>query len=77
MKNKLFSALRGAMVTCGLENRDIAKIIGKSATHVSHCLNCKADWTISDEWAIMAALNRPDSDLHIMFPRNGKATDIR
>jgi hypothetical protein len=61
------------MVTLGLENTDIAKIIGKSATHVSRCFNLKADWTMSDEWAIMAAIHRPDSDLHLIFPRCGSA----
>jgi antitoxin component HigA of HigAB toxin-antitoxin module len=71
-RNKPFAALRGAMITLGLENTDIARIIGKSATHVSRCFNGHADWTLSDEWAIMAALRRPDSELHVIFPKGGK-----
>lgn len=70
-KKKPFAALRGAMITCGLENTDLANIIGRSATHVSRCLNNKAQFTLSEQYIILRKLNRPVQDLHKLFPENG------
>jgi len=71
MRKQPFAQLRGDMKANGLENPDIAKIMEKSDVHVSRCLNCKAQFTLSDQYAIMKAIRRPSADLHVIFPEGG------
>lgn len=70
-KEKLFRRLRGELMANGLQNPDVGRLINRSADYVSLCLNGKAQWDLAEQYLIMDAINRPYSDLHIIFPKDG------
>lgn len=71
MPGLLFRVLRQEVKGRGWDNRDIAKIIGCSAQHVSDMLCGKANFTQIQQYAIMDALNWSYADMYLMFPKNG------
>ncbi len=70
-KEKLFRLLRSEMLAKGLQNADIARIINRTPEFVSRCLNNRGQFSLSDQYAILKAIKRPASEMHLIFPEGG------
>ena len=69
--NKLFKVLRGDMVANDMQVPDLARLMGKSLPHASRCLNGRAEFTLSEQYAILRRFKRPVEDMCKVFPENG------
>lgn len=65
--------LRGALLAAGVEQGDLADMLGISTTSVSNRMRGKYPWTIAEAWAILRILGK-DNDptmLGEFFPEGG------
>lgn len=67
-----FKALRGALSCAGYRIQDLIPVTGLGWTALSHRFTDKADFKISEMYAIMDFLSLPHSELAKYFPKNGK-----
>lgn len=64
--------LRGALLARGIEQEDLADVLGISGTSVSNRMRGKYPWTIAEAWTILRMLGESDpSKLGEYFPPQG------
>lgn len=73
---KLFCELRKEMKKEKLKAEDIACLLCCSREHISHCLNGRADFKLSEIYKIMDFLKLPHESMHYYFP-NGVSVDSK
>ena len=70
---KLFTFLRGRIISAGYENRELAKDVGCSENHLSRCLNGHADFDLPLQHRIIEKTRGKTEEMHLYFPKNGIA----
>ena len=73
MKVKRYRRLRGALISAGLAQEDLADILLISTTSVSNRFTGRHDWHLREMYAVLAYLGieRPASVLGLYFPPDG------
>lgn len=70
---KKFSALRKALRENDYTTQELADHLKKSRPYISQRLNGKHPWDLDDVYKILDWLYIPYTDLHIYFPKGGRA----
>ena len=65
--------LRGLMAAHGMNIEELAYQLGKSRPHINQCLLGKAQWRLDEMYGILDYFDIPHDQMHIYFPRGGKA----
>ena len=68
---KTYAALRGAMVTRGYDQYDLARLLLVGQQSVSNRFVCRTPWTCDEMYKVMDWLGLPIDQLHIYFPPDG------
>lgn len=64
--------LRGALLARGIEQSDLADVLGISTTSISNRMRGKYPWTVSEAWVILRMIGEGDpSKLGEYFPEGG------
>ena len=66
-----FIALRQEMLANGLNQSNIADLIGRSMSYVSARLSGEKSWELNECYIILEQLNVPFSEFSTYFPKNG------
>jgi predicted transcriptional regulator len=68
---KPYQKLRGLLRAEGIDQKELAHILGCSTTSVSHKFMGKYPWSSDQMYKIMDILDKPYNLLHEVFPKNG------
>lgn len=68
----LYATLRKELKHQDIDNRYLAKLLGRSVPCVSQRLNARQSWTLDEAYALLKALSLPYEKLHVLFPPDGK-----
>ena len=71
--NRPFSELRSLLRRNDYTTEELSRYLGKSRPYVSQRLNGKHPWDLDDVYKILDWLYIPYKDLHIYFPKGGRA----
>lgn len=77
VSSKRFAYLRGCISAAGYEERDIAKLLNRSPAYLSNCFNGKSDLGLSEQYKIIEAIKGDITKMHLYFPENGIAKEMR
>lgn len=72
---KTFIQLRSALLANDISNPILARLLNRGTDYISRCLNGKAQWNLAEQYTILKAINRPASDMHLIFPEGGIQID--
>lgn len=70
-KKILYKQLRGALIANEISNAMLARMLNRGSDYISRCLNSRAQFTLAEQYAILKAINRPASEMHLIFPEGG------
>ncbi len=66
-----YQRLRRKLRDRDIDQEYLSKLLGRSRTHVSFCLNGKAEWLMSEVYTIAKICQIPVGEIHIYFPPGG------
>lgn len=69
---KTYAKLRGLMVQNDDQQKDLARLLLLSTQAVCDRINNRSEWRLGEMYAIMDHYRVPYSELHEVFPPNGK-----
>ena len=65
--------IRGLLAEHGMTIAELAYQLGKSKPHINHCLVGKSQWRLDEMYGILDYFEIPYDQMHIYFPKGGKA----
>ena len=65
--------IRGLLAEHGMTIAELAYQLGKSKPHINQCLVGKSQWRLDEMYGILDYFERPYDQMHIYFPKGGKA----
>ena len=69
----LYRKLRALMYEYGDTQEELAYYLDRSVATISLRLCGKSHWTVQEMYLLMDRYHIPDNQLHMIFPRSGKA----
>ena len=70
---KLYLSLRGAIMEREFTQEELSRALGIAPSALSKRMTGKVQWTAGEMYKVLDLLARPDGDITLLFPRDGKS----